>query len=106
MEWMRIFPSCPRNAFFWFCSAVLWLNVAYYIAAIIIESMQCTPREMIWDSTVKGTCLSTKGSEAIVAIDVVSDIAMLVAPQLVIWRTKLSIEKRAGFTLIFAVGLL
>ncbi|KAI1157759.1 hypothetical protein F5B18DRAFT_643770 [Nemania serpens] len=105
MEWMRIFPSYPRNAFFWFCSTVLWLNVAYYIAAIVIESMQCTPREMIWDPTVKGTCLSTNGSEAIAAIDVVSDVAMLVAPQFVIWRSKLSTEKRAGLILIFAVGL-
>ncbi|KAI1119129.1 hypothetical protein F5Y14DRAFT_446339 [Nemania sp. NC0429] len=105
MEWMRIFPSCPRNTFFWFCSAALWLNVAYYIAAIVVQSMQCIPREMIWDPTVKGTCLSTRGPEAIAAIDVISDIAMLVAPQFVIWRSKVSTRKRAGFTVIFAVGL-
>ncbi|KAH8165546.1 hypothetical protein CIB48_g2709 [Xylaria polymorpha] len=105
MEWMRVFSPQSRNAFFWLCHVVLWLNVAYYVSSIIVESMQCTPRQLIWDPTVKGTCLNTKAAEVISSIDVASDIIMLVTPQFVIWRLKSSTRKIVGMTLVFAVGL-
>ncbi|KAI0099263.1 hypothetical protein GGR51DRAFT_399159 [Nemania sp. FL0031] len=105
MEWMRIFSPRSRNAFFWLCHAGLWLNVVYYIAAIIVESMQCTPRERIWDPTVNGKCLDIRALEVITSINVVSDIIMLAAPQFVIWRLKLSRANRVGLVLISAVGL-
>jgi len=107
IEWMRIFSPHSRNAFYWLCQVVLWLNVVYYTAATIVESMQCTPRELIWDPTVKGWCLNTKAVEVISAsVNVVSDIVILVAPQFVIWRLQLSKAKKIGVALIFAVGLL
>lgn len=106
LEWLRTFAPQPRCAFYWLCYVSIWLNVAYYIAAIVVDSIQCTPRQLIWDSTLKGTCLSTKAAEAIAWVDVVSDIALLAAPQLAIWRFKLSMWKKAGVALIFAVGLL
>ncbi|KAI1752189.1 hypothetical protein F4782DRAFT_159576 [Xylaria castorea] len=105
MEWMRIFSPQSHNAFFWLCQVILWLNVAYYIASIIVESMQCTPRQLIWDPTVKGTCLDTKAVEVISSLNVASDIVLLVTPQLVIWRLKSSAGRMVGMTLIFAVGL-
>ncbi|KAI1129223.1 hypothetical protein F5Y10DRAFT_264384 [Nemania abortiva] len=105
MEWMRIFSPRSRNVFFWLCHAGLWLNVVYYIAAIIVEGMQCTPRERIWDSTVKGKCLDTRALEVITSINVVSDIIMLAAPQFAIWRLKLSRWNRIGLVLISAIGL-
>ncbi|KAI0467209.1 hypothetical protein F4859DRAFT_279450 [Xylaria cf. heliscus] len=105
MEWMCIFSPQSRNVFFWFCHVVLWLNVVYYVASIIVESMQCTPRRLIWDPTVKGTCLGTKGAEIISSINVASDIILLVTPQFVIWRLESAMKKRLGMTLIFAVGL-
>ena len=107
VEWMRIFSPRTRNAFFWLCQAVLWLNVAYYTGATIVEGMQCTPRELIWDPTVKGTCLPTKAVEVISSsLNVISDIVILFAPQFVIWRLQLSAAKKVGVALIFAVGLL
>ncbi|TGJ78862.1 hypothetical protein E0Z10_g9908 [Xylaria hypoxylon] len=106
IEWMRIFAPRTRNTFFWMCQIVLWLNVAWYTAATIVEAMQCTPRELVWDPTVKGTCLPTKAVEVISSsINVVSDIVILVAPQFVIWRLQLSGGKKIGVALIFAVGL-
>ncbi|KAI8630115.1 hypothetical protein F5Y19DRAFT_428721 [Xylariaceae sp. FL1651] len=106
VEWMRIFAPRTRNAFFWLCQVVLWLNVVYYIAATVVESMQCTPRELIWDPTVEGTCLNTKAVEVTSAsVNVVSDIVILIAPQFVIWRLQLSTAKKFGVASIFAVGL-
>ncbi|KAI0431056.1 hypothetical protein F5Y09DRAFT_330585 [Xylaria sp. FL1042] len=106
MEWLRITSPRPRNTFFWLCHASLWFTVTYYVAAIVVESIQCTPRELNWDPTVKGTCLDTKAAEAISWINLFSDIALLVTPQFVIWRLKLSIGKKVGVALVFAVGLL
>ncbi|KAJ2989624.1 hypothetical protein NUW58_g3378 [Xylaria curta] len=105
-EWTRIFSPRPRNAFCWLCQAVLYLNVAYYLVAIIVESRQCTPRERIWDRTVQGTCLDTKALEVLSSINVVSDVVLLIIPQFVIWRLGAPTRKKAGMTLIFAVGLL
>ncbi|KAI0405765.1 hypothetical protein F4802DRAFT_133396 [Xylaria palmicola] len=105
VEWVRVFSPASRDAFFWSCQAILWLNVAYYIATIVVESMQCTPHNLIWDPTVKGACLEAKAIEATSSINVVSDIVMLAAPQFVIWRLKLSTGIRAGMTLMSAIGL-
>ncbi|KAI1297101.1 hypothetical protein F5Y03DRAFT_370055 [Xylaria venustula] len=105
MEWLRMISPKSRDAVFWLCHVSLWLNAAYYITAIIVESVQCTPRELNWDLTVKGTCLDAKAAEAISWINVVSDIALLVCGQLVIWSLKLSTWKKVGVTFIFAVGL-
>ncbi|KAI0545525.1 hypothetical protein F4679DRAFT_576063 [Xylaria curta] len=104
-EWIRIFSPQSRKAFFWLCHVILWLNVAYYIASIIVESMQCTPRQLIWDPTVKGRCLDAKAVEVISSLNVAFDIVLLVTPQLVIWRLKSSAGKMIGMTLIFAAGL-
>ncbi|KAI1360760.1 hypothetical protein F5Y08DRAFT_316607 [Xylaria arbuscula] len=105
MEWLRAFAPQPRCVFYWLCYVSIWLNVAYYIAAVVVESIQCTPRQLIRDSTVKGSCLSTKAAEATAWINVVLDIVLLATPQLAIWRLKLSTEKKAGVAVIFAVGL-
>ncbi|KAI1348604.1 hypothetical protein F5Y01DRAFT_328376 [Xylaria sp. FL0043] len=105
IEWFQISSPRPRNTFFWLCHACLWFTVAYYIAAIVVESIQCTPRELNWDPTVKGKCLDKKAAEAISWINVFSDIALLVTPQLVIWRLNLSTGKKVGVALVCAVGL-
>ncbi|KAI0513050.1 hypothetical protein F5B22DRAFT_285286 [Xylaria bambusicola] len=105
MEWLRVFSPQPRSAFYWLCYISIWLNITYYVAAIIVESIQCTPHQFIWDRTLKGTCLSPKAAEAIAWIDVVSDIVLMATPQVVIWRPALSTAKKAGVAVIFAVGL-
>ncbi|GAP85380.1 putative integral membrane protein PTH11 [Rosellinia necatrix] len=105
LEWMRIFPSSSRSAFFWLCQGALWFNVAYYTAAIIVESMRCTPRERIWDSTVNGKCLNARVDEAIFSINVGSNIVMLVMAQFIVWRLKLSIARKIGVALISTIGL-
>ncbi|KAI0877848.1 hypothetical protein GGS24DRAFT_446245 [Hypoxylon argillaceum] len=102
---MRILSPRSRTAFFWLCQIALWLNVVYYIVAIVVESLQCTPRERIWDLTVKGICLDARALEVITSINVVSDAIMLAAPQFVIWRLKLSTWNKVGLLLISAVGL-
>ncbi|KAI0392628.1 hypothetical protein F5Y17DRAFT_435669 [Xylariaceae sp. FL0594] len=107
MEWMRIFTPRDHNAFWWLCMAVISLNVAYYIAATIVEGMQCTPRALIWDPTVQGTCLNTRTVELTSSsVNVVSDLIILLTPQFVIWRLQLSRARKAGVAAIFSVGLL
>ncbi|KAI1177097.1 hypothetical protein F4777DRAFT_226549 [Nemania sp. FL0916] len=106
VEWMRIFSPQNHNAFWWVCQAIIWLNVAYYLAATIVEAIQCTPVAASWDPTIKGTCLNTRATNiASSSINVVSDVVIFTAPQFVIWRLQLSKAKKVGIALLFAVGL-
>ncbi|KAI0535409.1 hypothetical protein GGR58DRAFT_443285 [Xylaria digitata] len=106
-EWMRIFSPRARNGFWWVCQILLWLNVMYYTAAIIVESLQCTPQNKVWDPTVQGGyCINFAAIELTTSsINVISDLVILLAPQHVIWRLQLSRTKKLGVALIFAVGL-
>ncbi|KAI0200848.1 hypothetical protein F4808DRAFT_460360 [Astrocystis sublimbata] len=110
IEWTRIFSPQSRNAFFWLCHLLLWLNVLYYISSIIVESVRCTPRRSIWNPTVKGKCLPDKAVEIIFSINVTLDLLLLLAPQLVIWRPKPSAAKGSRlmidyFGIIVSIGV-
>jgi hypothetical protein len=105
LEWMRLFSSHSRSAFFWFCHGALWFNITYYVAAIIVESMRCTPRQMIWDPEIKGTCLNPNTATVLSSIALGSDVIMLILPQFVVWRLKLSTWQKFGVVLIFAFAL-
>jgi hypothetical protein len=108
MEWMRIFCPRTKNKFYWTCQVVMWLNIMYYICAMIVEAVQCIPQNKIWDPTVVGgQCLDTKKVFVTTsAVNLVSDFVILIAPQRVIWSLQLSGRRKIGVALVFSVGLL
>lgn len=84
---------------------MLWINVVYYSAAILVSSLSCFPHERIWDKTVPGTCIDSKIiliSSA--TLNVVSDLLILVLPQKTIWSLHISTKKKIGISLVFTVG--
>lgn len=110
IEWMSIFsPNGMRDKFWWACSVTLVLNTLFYIAVIATENASCTPYVKIWDKLgTRGTC-RVDGVELMVAgsaIDVFSNLVILVLPQVSIWRLRLSIAKRIGVSVVFAMGAL
>ena len=87
MDWARVFvPTGTRNMFYWACWVLLWANVLYYTASVIILNLACTPREKIWDPTVPGgKCLNPRVLLVVSSsANVVSDILILLLPQHVI----------------------
>ncbi|KAI8626401.1 hypothetical protein F5Y19DRAFT_488236 [Xylariaceae sp. FL1651] len=108
LEWTRLFvPPGTRNTFYWTCQIVMWVNVLYYIAVIIVSGISCFPHEKIWNMSVPGKCFNTRAffiSNA--ALNLASDIIILVLPQKIIWSLKMSREKKVGVSLVFAVGVI
>ncbi|KAI1329190.1 hypothetical protein F5Y16DRAFT_366977 [Xylariaceae sp. FL0255] len=114
IEWIRVFVPFPtRNWFFYSCWALLITNSFVYASAIITQNLLCTPYRKTWDDTVPGYCHTPFNSAiktpvtALVSsfFDLVSDVAILVLPQQVIWRLKMPTRRRIGISVVFAFGL-
>ncbi|KAI0011899.1 hypothetical protein F4779DRAFT_570835 [Xylariaceae sp. FL0662B] len=108
MEWVRIFvPRGTRNSFSWMCYTLLCANVIYYTASILVSAFACSPHERNWNKSLPGTCINTK---AILisspAINLVSDLLILVLPQRLIWTLHMSKRKKINISLVFMIGIL
>ncbi|KAI0024879.1 hypothetical protein F4780DRAFT_794026 [Xylariomycetidae sp. FL0641] len=107
-DWVRVFVPrrTPRNGFFWACYGVLGVNVAYYATSIVLSACQCRPHALIWDKTLAGRCIDAKAIlVASAAVNLASDLAILLLPQRVIWGLHMSRRKKISVSLVFAVGL-
>jgi hypothetical protein len=108
LEWIRLFvPSGTRTPFWWTCQVVMWVNIVYYTAVVIISAVSCSPHEKIWNQALPGKCFNIKAffvSNA--AINLGSDIIVLALPQKIIWNLKMSRRKKAGVSLLFATGVM
>ncbi|KAK8065058.1 hypothetical protein PG997_011805 [Apiospora hydei] len=107
LEWLRIFvPNKVRNAFFWTCWLVLVLNVVYYVINITLLNVACTPYRANWDITVDGSCRDPRAVELTsAAMNLISDVVMVVMIQKVIWGLQMSIKAKIGVSVMFAAGI-
>ena len=67
----------------------------------------CQPRRRAWDPTVPGTCINLvvfalAGS----ALQIATDIAILLLPIPLVWKLKLPVRQRGALIAIFAAGSL
>lgn len=101
-------PRHTRNALFWAYNALLFANAAFYITVIFVEAFSCSPREAIWDVTIKGKCLDRLSLHYIsAAFNSASDLCVLILPQLTIWSMRaMSKKKKLGLTALFSFGAL
>ncbi|KAI2618914.1 hypothetical protein GGR54DRAFT_605050 [Hypoxylon sp. NC1633] len=108
MDWVQIFvPRGTRGRFFWTCCGICCFNFLYYFSGEVASNLNCIPFERIWDKTIPGRCFDrTPLDLTTAAVNVVCDLVILVAPQRVIWRLHLTKQKRAGISIVFAIGLL
>ncbi|KAI0517801.1 hypothetical protein F5B22DRAFT_645504 [Xylaria bambusicola] len=108
LEWMRIFvPPGTRNYFFWISTILLGVQTAFYVAWIIAENLSCIPHRRIWDITIcESKCVDIKLLFIPVAgLNLVADIIILFLPQKAIWALQMSLSKKIGVALVFAIGL-
>ncbi|VUC32030.1 unnamed protein product [Clonostachys rosea] len=109
LEWVNIFvPRGTRNAFWWTCYTMLWVNVAYYVAIKFAENLSCIPQAHIWDKTLAGgKCINEKALvTSTCIINLISDVLILVVPQSIIWKLNMNKARKIGISIIFGVGLL
>lgn len=107
LEWSRIFvPSGTRNLFWWLSNTLVILNVSFYLAMFFGWAFSCSPVELFWKPWVPGTCVNMLVLDLINgAFNLVTDLALLILPQHVIWKLHISTKKRLGVSVIFAIGL-
>lgn len=110
VDWLHIFiPTGQRNVMFWSIHILIWCNIIYYVSGTLLEIFRCWPLEKIWNPLIEGgTCPIDIAANnfASVLINLVSDLAILILPQWVIWRLHTSFKKRMGVSLMFAIGIL
>ncbi len=88
--------------------AIGFVQVAGGIAILIALCFQCIPHQAIWDLTIEDKkCFNLYNLQVPSAtIQLVSDIAIFLLPQHVIWTLKMTWQKRLGVSVIFGLGLL
>lgn len=110
-EWVRMFVprgTHMKNAFFWGCMTVCFVQIGAGIATVIALNVQCIPHAAIWDLTITDAqCFELYPLQVSSAsIQLVSDIAIFLLPQRVIWTLKMTWRKRLGVSVVFGLGLL
>lgn len=111
LEWCRMFLPHglrTRNAFWWGCAIISFIQIGAAIATIIALNLQCIPHAAIWDFTIPNAkCFKLYNLQVSSAsIQLISDVGMLLLPQRVIWTLKMSWQKRMGVSVIFGLGVL
>ncbi|KAI0019181.1 hypothetical protein F4780DRAFT_748020 [Xylariomycetidae sp. FL0641] len=107
-EWLRVFlVRGQRNAFFWICWVVMIINAALYTATIFLVGLSCRPIRKFWEPWTAGDCLNHRKVDFSTAcVNLALDVAILLAPQLVIWKLNMTIKNKVGVSLVFSLGLL
>ncbi|KAI1774062.1 hypothetical protein F4818DRAFT_420727 [Hypoxylon cercidicola] len=102
-----IFFSHNRGSFY--CkviSGLIWVNLLLYTGFFFSFIFACIPREKIWRPTVQGRCINTPVAiAACAALNLVSDLAILVTPIIVVWKLQIPVTKKVGASAVFAVGV-
>lgn len=107
LEWLHLFcPTGARNRFWWTAHLLLCANIVFYCAAILALHLSCAPHARLWDKTVPGRCVDTRPLDIASAfVNFVVDVGILMLPQRVIWRLRMSTRKRMGVSAVFGLGI-
>ena len=107
-QFLRIFvPTRYGNAvMFWCTTALMVLNVIFYIIEFFLNIMQCSPRARLWNREISGTCIGTSNIVYTAGFNVISDLIILILPLAKVWRLQMSMRRKLGISLIFSTGLM
>ncbi|KAI1334901.1 hypothetical protein F5Y15DRAFT_262187 [Xylariaceae sp. FL0016] len=110
LEWIRIFVAPGTRGFvFWASHGMIFAVAGFYLALVVAFNVACTPIEANWNILIQGDCsrVDTKYTNLSVSVfNFLSDVIILAIPQRAIWRLNMSMQKKLGVALVFAIGLL
>ena len=87
--------------------ALIWVNLLFYMAVMLVQIMTCLPREKIWNPSISGTCVDLARvliSGAV--INVISDFSILILPIARVWQLQITKARKWGISAVFGTGLL
>ncbi|KAL2824196.1 hypothetical protein BJY01DRAFT_263066 [Aspergillus pseudoustus] len=107
LQMKRIFVVGRKGVLFWLHETLLWTNIPCYLAIMLSFILACVPREKLWQPELPGHCISSNGSLiASSALNVVSDVTMLLLPLMVIIRLQLPPRTKIVLGVVFGTGVL
>ena len=107
LQLQHIFIPKRRTPIFFVIQALIWANLAFYLAYLFVDIFQCVPRRKIWEPTVPGKCISTNVLNlAPAGINIVSDCLILVLPIVLVFRLKMTLKNKLAIAAIFSSGSL
>jgi len=105
--YLRVFAPSRKGSTYRIIHLFIWFNVAFYLANFFLKIFQCIPRSRIWDPDTPGHCININIPILVTAaINVLSDIMMLVLPIVCVWRLQMTTRRKIGISAIFAAGVL
>ncbi|OJJ53194.1 hypothetical protein ASPSYDRAFT_62356 [Aspergillus sydowii CBS 593.65] len=104
--YLRVFAPSRRDNTYRIIHLFIWFNVAFYLANFFLKIFQCIPRSRIWDPDTPGHCININIPILVTAaINVLSDLMMLVLPIVCVWRLQMTTRRKMGISAIFAAGV-
>ncbi|KAK8106490.1 hypothetical protein PG999_009849 [Apiospora kogelbergensis] len=109
LDWIRIFAPTGRCFVYWASHALIWANIVFFVALLVVYNIVCTPYARNWDIMLKGNCSRTNIHDTNLAISIftiASDFLILAIPQRAIWSLHMSTKRKFSVSAIFAIGIL
>lgn len=100
---IRIFvpPQTRKTKIFYASWFVIWFNLLYCIALVLVVLLQCVNKQEIAGKT----CIDTYALLVTAScINVISDLMMLMIPLAAVWNLHMPMRKKIGLSFVFAVG--
>ena len=86
---------------------LLWGNLLIYTAGTFLEIFQCSPIRKKWYPAWPGQCVDQRALQlASSAVNIASDISILVLPIMSVWDLNTTRKRKAGLFLVFGFGIL
>lgn len=109
LQYLQIFvPLKTRDTIYWTSHALTWTNLLYYLIGTFLEIFSCTPIAKAWDPFITdGHCIDILAiNVAASSINLLSDLAILILPQVSIWSLQMSLRRKVQISAIFLIGSL
>ena len=92
---------------YWTSHALIWTNLIYYILSVFLGLFDCTPINEIWYPLItNGHCmLQLVLNVAAGLINALSDITILILPQINIGKLQITLRNKIQISAIFLIDL-
>ena len=87
---------------------IIGIITAWWVTTVLVSILSCKPVGYNKDLTKRNAhCISASGFVLRNSIpDIATDVAILLLPLPVIWKSQLRVEKKMAVTAIFSLGIL
>ncbi|KAK9413399.1 putative G-protein coupled receptors family 1 profile domain-containing protein [Seiridium unicorne] len=108
LQYIHVFlPLKKPPVIYWSAIFLIISNFTFYLASTFLEIFSCQPIAKSWDPLITdGHCIDILAlNVAASTINTVSDITILILPQLVIWRLNVSLKRKLEISIIFLIAI-